>query len=80
MFWRELEGLGRRIDLLNRYQFYYGDPGALERDRERYDAVTRDSVQKWAQEVLKPSRRVVFRVVPENESDGQAAPATATGE
>jgi len=63
-FWKGLEGLGERADRLNRYQFYFDDPGALARDRARYNAVTPESVKKWAGEVLKTDSRLLLRVVP----------------
>jgi zinc protease len=62
-FWDEIQSLGGRADLLNRYQFQLGDPGAIERDRARYRAVTADGVKRWARAVLQPGR-VALRVVP----------------
>ena len=67
-FWKTIEGLGQRADLLNRYQFYYNDPGAIARDRARYEAVTPASVQRWARETLKADARLILRVVPEEGS------------
>jgi zinc protease len=64
-FWRTVEDLGERADLLNRYQFYYNNPGAIGKDRSRYEAVTPASVQRWAQEALKPDARLILRVVPD---------------
>ena len=65
-FWKGLEGLGERADRLNRYQFYFNDPGALTRDRARYAAVTPESIKKWAQETLKSDSRLLLRVVPKD--------------
>lgn len=64
LFWHEIESLSGRADLLNRYQFYFQDPGAIGRDRARYEAVTPRSVQKWAREILKPEDRLIIRVRP----------------
>jgi zinc protease len=64
-FWERAQSLGERADLLNRYQFFFGDPGAIRRDRARYDRVTVESVKKWANEVLRPDARLLLRVVPE---------------
>jgi len=63
-FWKTIESLGKRADLLNQYEFYYNDPGAIAKDRARYEAVTPASVQKWAQEALKADARLILRVVP----------------
>ena len=62
-FWKGQEGLGERADRLNRYQFYFDDPGALSQDRARYVAVTPCSVQKWAQKTLSPDSRLILRIV-----------------
>jgi len=64
-FWDRAQSLGERADLLNRYQFFFGDPGAITRDRARYEKVTVESVKKWANELLKPEARLILRVVPE---------------
>jgi zinc protease len=64
-FWEEIQSISGRADLLNRYQFHLGDPGAIERDRARYRAVTPGKVKRWAQEVLHPGARLVLRVVPD---------------
>ncbi|HVR76239.1 MAG TPA: pitrilysin family protein [Planctomycetota bacterium] len=63
-FWRGMEGLLERADRLNGYNFHLGDPGAIARDRARYDAVTRETVKARANAVLKKDARLVLRVVP----------------
>jgi zinc protease len=63
-FWEEIQSVSGRADLLNRYQFHLGDPGAIERDRARYRAVTPERVKSWAQTILRPDARLVLRVVP----------------
>lgn len=67
-FWETIESLGKRADLLNRYEFYYDDPGAIDRDRARYEAVTSGSVQEWARKVLKLDARLILRVVPRSDT------------
>jgi predicted Zn-dependent peptidase len=50
--------------LLNRYNYFVGDPDYVQRDAARYDAVTRADVQRVARMYLsKPN--VVLTVVPE---------------
>ncbi|MBI4606596.1 MAG: insulinase family protein [Planctomycetes bacterium] len=63
-FWQALEGLGERADWLNRYQFHFGDPGALRRDLARYERVTPETVKEWARRTLLRDARLVLRVVP----------------
>ncbi len=75
-FWHRIEPLGGRADLLNNYQFHFGDPGAIARDLGRYGKVTSSSVQKWAREVLKPKARLELQVVPEGKPAKAAGPAT----
>jgi zinc protease len=77
-FWHRIEPIGGRADLLNNYQFHFGDPGGIARDLGRYAKVTPPSVQKWAGEVLKAKARLVMRVVPEKK--GAAAPARAASD
>jgi zinc protease len=63
-FWEEIQSISGRADLLNRYQFHLDDPGAIERDRARYRAVTPEAVMRWARAVLHPRARLVLWVVP----------------
>jgi predicted Zn-dependent peptidase len=64
-FWERLQGLHERADILNAYLFHYGDPGAIRKDRERYERVTPESARAWGAKVLRPEGRVLVRVVPE---------------
>lgn len=63
-FWRNLESLGEKADLLNRYQFYFGDPGAIGRDVKRYRDVTRAAATETAKKVLRKDGRLVLHVLP----------------
>ena len=54
----------RRADELNRYAYYAGDPGFIDKDLERYRAVGADGVRSWAQKTIVPGR-VVVTVSPE---------------
>jgi zinc protease len=69
-FWDRLQGLHERADLLNAYLFHYGDPGAIVKDRERYERVTPGSARAWAERVLRPEGRVVVRVVRDDSGRG----------
>ena len=66
-FWHQAEPLADRADLLNQYQYYFGDPGAIQVDMERYEKVTPDSAHDWAKRILLSKGRVVLRVVPARE-------------
>lgn len=54
-------------ELLNRYNYFAGDPDFIERDAARYDAVTRADVQRVARTYLSIPK-VVLTVVPEGET------------
>ena len=49
----------RRADEMNRYAYYAGDPGFLDKDLERYRAVGADGVRAWAKKTLGPGRVAV---------------------
>jgi zinc protease len=57
-------GFGGRADMLNRYNQYLGDPGALSRDLARYQAVTPQSVHALAQALLVADKRAKVVTVP----------------
>ncbi len=49
----------RRADVLNRYAYFAGDPGFIDKDLERYRAATSDAIRAWAQKTIVPGRVVV---------------------
>ncbi len=57
-----LGGFGGVADRLNQYNHYLGDPGYLPKDLARYDQATPESVRKYAQELTKDARVVVYGV------------------
>ena len=59
-----LGGFGGVADMLDYYNQYTGDPGYLPKDIARYDAATRSSVQKIAEDDLGKDHRVVVYCVP----------------
>lgn len=63
-FVRHLESLADRADLLNQYQFYLGDPGALRRDLQRYRRATPEGLRRTAAKLLGPRQRLTLVVVP----------------
>jgi zinc protease len=72
-FWRRIEPLGAKADLLNTYQFYFSDPAGIARDLGRYWKVTPESVRTWVGKVLRKDARLVLTVVPEGKAP-QGAP------
>jgi zinc protease len=64
-----LGGFGGVADRLNSYNHYLGTPDYLEKDVQRYRAVTPASVQAFAKDQLSQTSRVVLQVNP-----GQPAP------
>ncbi len=63
-FYKGLDHLQTRADLLNHYQYVVGRPDGVEQDVERYRQATRASVRDaFAQAIAK--HRLVLRTVPE---------------
>ncbi len=54
-----------RADMLNQYEFAFGEPDAFKRDLDRYRNATADVVRDWAGEVLTPDARLILHVLPE---------------
>jgi zinc protease len=63
-FVRHLEPLAQRADLLNHYQFYRRDPGALQFDLDRYRRLTPADLRQTAAAVLRPEKRLTLTVAP----------------
>jgi predicted Zn-dependent peptidase len=62
-FYRGLDSLEQRADLLNHYEQLFGDPGGFTRDIERYRAATPASVKAELARVTR-QKKVVLRVLP----------------
>ena len=72
-YWDAVQSLAERSDLLNRYQFHFGDPGAISKDLARYAKLSRDGVRDWASKVLKDDERLLLRVVPKPPAEPPAS-------
>jgi zinc protease len=59
-----LESIGGLADRLNAYNHHTGNPDYLQKDVERYRAVTAAAVQAFVRDQLSPSARVVVHAVP----------------
>lgn len=60
----QLQSVGRKADLLNHYEFVWGEPDSFARDLQRYRDVTPDRVKAIAAAVLSPGARAIVHVVP----------------
>jgi len=60
-----LQSIMTKADLLNQYQFFFGEPDSFKRDLDRYRNATSDSVRQWAVKTLTQDRRLILRVIPE---------------
>ncbi len=69
-----LGGFGGVADRLNMYNHFLGTPDYLERDIQRYGAVTPASVRAFAADQLKRSARVVVQAVPGEKVLGPQVP------
>ncbi len=57
-----------KADMLNRYNYFAGTPGYVQKDAARYDALTTADVQRAARTYLK-APKVVLTVVPEGSTN-----------
>jgi len=66
-------GFGGKSDQLNAYNVFKGDPAYFERDLERYQVVTAESLRQAVARYLDPGHRVTLSIVPRDRT-GLAAP------
>ncbi len=79
-FFRRVEGVAGRSGLLHVYNHYFGDPGWVQSDLDRYLGVTAESVEGFVAEVLDPAHQVTVIVRPEPEEPAEPAPAPEGGD
>jgi zinc protease len=77
-FFKSLDHLQTRADLLNHYQHMLGDPDGVDRDVARYEAATPASVRDTFAAVAR-SPRLALSIVPE-EKPGPAGEASEASE
>jgi zinc protease len=65
-------------DRLNQYNHYLGDPGRLNWDLARYEAITPDAIRAFAAHELRRDRRVVVYGVPGEQIVPPGPPAPAS--
>ena len=71
-FLRSMESLLRRADLINAYHHHFGVADGFQRDLDRSQLATVESVRRWTAEVFGPGR-VDLRVLPESASSAGAS-------
>jgi zinc protease len=77
-FFQSLEQVEQRARTLNGYEYFYGDPGAIERDLQRYRRASARDLQRLARLVLRPDRRLTVRFHPGKVPEpARPAPAVA---
>jgi predicted Zn-dependent peptidase len=69
-------GFGGKADVLQSYNHYVNDPGYLDEDLARYDAVTTDKARDFARDLLEPEARVVVHAVPTPKSPASSPKET----
>ena len=69
-------GFGGKSDQLNAYNVFKGDPAYFDRDLERYQVVTAESLRQAVARYLDPGHRVTLSIVPRDRT-GLAAPNSA---
>ncbi|MGH9423070.1 MAG: M16 family metallopeptidase, partial [Thermoanaerobaculia bacterium] len=67
-FLNRIASVHGKADLLNRYNYLAGTPDYVQKDAARYDAVTREDVQRVARTYL-GQHKLVLTVVPEGKRD-----------
>jgi zinc protease len=68
-FFKGLDHLQTRADLLNHYQHLLGDPGSFGRDIARYEATTVTSVRDALAAVIR-GKRLTLKVMPDENAPG----------
>lgn len=66
---QKIGGFGGKADLLNQYNIFSGTPDFIQKDYDRYDSVTSDSIQEKVSEYINPDRTVSVTVTPSETED-----------
>ena len=60
-----LQNLGTVADLMNQYEFAWGEPNSFSRDLQRFLSTTPERVQVAATQYMQLDRRAILRVLPQ---------------
>ncbi|MBC7834450.1 MAG: insulinase family protein [Phycisphaerales bacterium] len=72
----QLQSAEAKADLLNGYEYAFGDPDGFERDLGRYRGATVETVRDSARRVLTPNARLIARVLPAEPEVAESARET----
>jgi len=75
-----MQEAGERADRLSMFATYFGDPGLVNDEVDRYRAVTTDQVNEFVQERLGENNRASLLYVPRDDAPGELAGAGAAAE
>lgn len=62
-----LQSIDRKADMMNEFEFYYGDPDSFQRELDAIKSATPASVKAAVQKYLK-ANRLTLRVIPESKA------------
>ncbi|RYG39194.1 insulinase family protein [bacterium] len=68
-----LQNLDEKADRLNEYQFYFGEPNSFQRVLDSYRKATPASVKRAAASTLDLGKRLIVRVVPQEDAQATSA-------
>lgn len=71
MFVSSMQEAGERADRLSLFATYFGNPGRLNEEVDRYAAVTTDRVNAFVRERLGEDNRASLVYVPRDEAPGE---------
>jgi zinc protease len=75
-FYKSVDHLQTRADILNHYEHLFGDPDGVERDLTRYEAANRESVRAELAATIGRSR-LALRTIPDESAAPDAGPVAA---
>jgi zinc protease len=75
-----MQEAGERADRLSMFATYFGDPGLVNDEVDRYRAVTTDQVNAFVQDRLGENNRASLLYVPRDDAPGELAGAGAAAE
>lgn len=79
-FVSSMQQAGERADRLSLFATYFGNPGLINEEVDRYQAVTVDEVNRFAQERLGENNRASLLYVPRDDAPGELVAATTAAE
>lgn len=69
-----------KSEMLQHFRRFHGDPSEVNRDLDRYMAVTVDEIREMARKYLTPQNRTVVTVVPRQATSAADSTTPVTGQ